>query len=45
MRRVLSKKLILQLLHGSLSYRILIVILDSAYLHRETAAAQEYIIC
>ena len=42
--RVLSKKLMLRLLYGSLGYRILIVILDSAYVDRKTTAAQEYII-
>ena len=45
MKRVLSKKLILQLLYGSLVYMILIVILDSAYLDRKTTATQEYMIC
>ena len=42
--RVLSKKLMLQLLYGSLGYRFLIVILDSAHLDRKSTAAQEYII-
>ena len=43
---VLSKKLMLKLLHCSLGYRIVIVIviLDSAYLDRKTTAAQEDII-
>ena len=37
---LLSKMLMLQLLYGSLGYRILIVILDSTYLDRKTTAAR-----